>query len=1696
MIRTLLLGTVLLLGYVSRAQTYGNEWIDLGKRYWSFKVEREGVFRIDSTALANAGFPVATVDPRHLQVFGREEQVPIHVEGDTDGVFNSADFIEFYAKGNDGWLDSALWESPEYISNPYISQINDTIRYFLTWDPGPGLKSRVVDHVQADYTSLPAHPWFFCEARHWSINYYGIGQRSVVGASTSRLGTGEGHVRRAMANGTSTSYTAGVPTARPLITPEAPPARITSTFVGLNSASKDQCPDHHVVVSAGVADQVFLDTIYQGYSVIKYDFEAPAAAVVHGFTPVKYSVPHDLTPCGPMSEDYPDWLGVATTRILYPRVWRMNNQLNFHMYIPQVDGQAYANVKCSEVGSGYFYVLEDTVKRSRLAPNPTGPRSNIPLRPDGEDTHVFFTNENGIAAIDRLQPVNGTGYFRDLLATPFDSALIIVTHASLLEASQEYAASRAMSTVAPSNPYVVDVAELYMQHGGGVFRHPLAIRRFMQRLHDLATVPPKALFLVGKSVQAPRVEGDPGHRVDTLAARQCLVPTMGYPCSDVLFTLGISGDPTDLTIPVGRLAARTPQQVLDYRDKLEGLEAQQPAAWMKDVLHFRGGSTPAEVLMFNSALDSYKDEVEDTLFMGRVIKFQKQGDQPITGAPADSVRSFIENGVTLMTFFAHAFGENFDITISEPDLYEWSDRFPVMLGNSCYTGNIHKYTGVSASERFVLGDGVGAIAFLSSVDLGLAQYLTPFTRDFYKSFCEVNYGRGIGEHLRYATAQQLMWGGDQDINLLNNVQTFTLHGDPTVVMNSPPLPDLEVRDADVRVIPDVVTAELDSFQVRVIIRNIGRGTHAPFTVAIDRSQVNSAAPAFTYLGQLALQHYQDTITFTLPVIGNGFGPGLNDLRVRVDMAPDVIVESDDVMNNRAGALLQIISGELIPVYPYDLSVVPNVAPHLRASTGDPFAPARNYLFQIDTTDTFDSPAMEQTSVNAPGGVIEWQPASIYDLNASNDSLVFYWRTTLDSAGSGLFNWRQQSFQYIPGKRGWGQAHFLQFKPNRFDLLQYDLPGREFEFFSGTKEISVSLTGNSPFDCQWSVDLEPQEYAGCTSAPALHVGVVDPVGFTTWQSLYQGVGRSFGNLNINGACRQRNERYFIFNQRVPAQMDSLADMLNNDIPDGHFVVVYTYLRLDRDTVQQTAAWSALAAAGAESLTNGTVQDSVPYILLFRKGDPSSAIEKWGDSPTASIDTAMQIVINARTASMGAPRAGVMEHWEELSWYAEPGEPSDSLSVSLSGFNATSPVAQPLITFHGSSGAVTPLDPLASAQLYPYLRLDARFSSQQVLGPRPLQLKRWHLLGSPVPECAIDPPSGFHTYLDGIFQGEQASAMVAIRNIGDLPMDSLLVAAWAVGADNQRHLVHYRRNGPLPVGAVLQDTVRFSTTALGGPTALVIEANPLDSITDTYDQPEQFHGNNVATIRFNTVADRIQPVLDVTFDGIHILNGDIVSARPEIEMMLDDENPVLLMDSPADTACFKVFLTRPDGQMEIVPFVRNGQEIMRFLPAGGDDNICRIKYQGRFEQDGKYKLLITAKDKSSNASSTRDHTVEFEVINRPTITEVLNYPNPFTTSTRFVFTLTGHERPTALRIQIMTVTGRVVREIAMHELGDLRVGRNITDYAWDGTDQFGDKLARGVYLYRVMAQLNGQDIEYRETAAGSLFTKGFGKMYLLR
>jgi hypothetical protein len=274
-------------------------------------------------------------------------------------------------------------------------------------------------------------------------------------------------------------------------------------------------------------------------------------------------------------------------------------------------------------------------------------------------------------------------------------------------------------------------------------------------------------------------------------------------------------------------------------------------------------------------------------------------------------------------------------------------------------------------------------------------------------------------------------------------------------------------------------------------------------------------------------------------------------------------------------------------------------------------------------------------------------------------------------------------------------------------------------------------------------------------------------------------------------------------------------------------------------------------------------------------------------------------------------------------------------------------------------------------------------------------------------------------------------------------------------------------------------------------LWLEANPYNA----WHQIEQYHFNNFAHLNLQVNRDVVNPILDVTFDGVHILDGDIVSGKPHILVKLHDENKFLALN---DTSKFAFYLTTPSHTQMPVYFFNSAlqTEQLRFTPAVLPKNSCRIEWDPEFSEDGKYTLIVEGRDRSDNESGIINYKITFEVINRSTITNVMNYPNPFSTSTRFVFTLTGSVVPDDFKIQIMTVTGKVVREIMRNDLGNLHVGRNITNYAWDGTDEYGDRLGNGLYLYRVMTRINGQEIEKRETSADSFFHNGFGKMYLMR
>ncbi|MBP6091068.1 MAG: type IX secretion system sortase PorU [Crocinitomicaceae bacterium] len=110
-------------------------------------------------------------------------------------------------------------------------------------------------------------------------------------------------------------------------------------------------------------------------------------------------------------------------------------------------------------------------------------------------------------------------------------------------------------------------------------------------------------------------------------------------------------------------------------------------------------------------------------------------------------------------------------------------------------------------------------------------------------------------------------------------------------------------------------------------------------------------------------------------------------------------------------------------------------------------------------------------------------------------------------------------------------------------------------------------------------------------------------------------------------------------------------------------------------------------------------------------------------------------------------------------------------------------------------------------------------------------------------------------------------------------------------------------------------------------------------------------------------------------------------------------------------------------------------------------------------GKHTLKFKAWDVNNNSSSAQlDFTVN--ATESMALDHVLNYPNPFTTNTSFYFEHNQAADELDVMIQVFTISGKLVKTI---QTGVKTDGFRSQGIAWDGLDDFGDQLARGVYIY---------------------------------
>lgn len=1744
----LLLFSTIINWSVSYSQTFGNEWINYNQSYYSLKIVNDGVYRIYTADLIDAGIPVASIASENFQLFGREKEVPLHIVDGGDSSMDSADYILFFAQRNDGWLDSTIYLNPTTLASPGLSLYNDTIQYFLTWNNSTS-NLRYTVETDVDFASYTPATHFLSFVKQSYTGEYYEGQRSSdISSSFYKPGEGWGNFK---ANGVPNGYTGTYSILNPFRY-DGPDAA-NAEFLALCVSASNAPPlvsigfNHHLRLRIGNGQAVIRDTLYFGYDQIKTTATLPPTELGASATLFYFDILDDL------NVDT-DFQALTYYQLKYARQPNFGgvSQLLFGVKNSQSESKIRLDITSAGYSDPIVFVHGDTPRMIPFIPNGSDHSMLIPNSVSGVEQSVVYSNYSQVGSVS-LSPVNGTGIFTDFSNLPgaLDSALLMVYHKSLENGVTNYALYRESMAGGSYNVITANVEELYQQFGGGIEKHINGIRRFAHYMDFNSNQKPSGLFLIGKGIREANLNSftsdGPGTRFNASRFQQSLIPAFGHPSSDIAITAGLDGsyDWAPL-LPTGRISVRSDSELLGYLDKVIEYEAAQDSTdiydtpnkdWQKHVIHFAGGTSVQEQNSFQTKMNILGNIISNEHFGGSVTKVYKTDSNPLDPTILSSVTDRIENGVSLMSYLGHASATSsgFEVNLDEPINWNNAGKYPVMLVNSCYNGNIFQLSN-SKSEQFVQQAGYGAIAYIASVHLGEANNLAEYSAELYRNFTSFDYGGTLGSQMQ-KTIQSMDVPGASDLMEATCAQ-MTLNGDPMLRLNWHTKPEIELLPERVSFGPTDIDLLTDSIEMKVVLRNLGKSVVNQFFLEVRRDFPQTTIDS-VYSFLIPELHYTDTFSVKFP-LQSSIALGINTFTITADIPSFVTEVYDEINNNQITKSLFIDIDGILPVIPYDFAVVPIDSVTVKASTINPIADFNTYRFELDTTDLFNSPMHRFAMVSGFGGVKEVNPSQWFNVSSGmpsplvcEDSVVYFWRVAIEAP---VHDWREFSFQYIPGKEGWGQDHFFQFKKNNFAGIKYDRPTRSREFAPNIKSLfcraltGISLENHWNFEGEGLNDFNFGMGTGVNPnnfylTPKFCVAVIDPNTLVPWYTRYTGpnslpgglfgylgqnLNHNFGNNNDDlnswyhshpNPARRRPMNIFEFAQNDTTRLNSFQNFILNEVPDSHYILIYT------PRIAEFSTWAALDSSDMFGLFQGLGSDSIyagrpnlPFIFFCKKGDPNSVVEAFVQNPTGEVSVNIELVGKFYNGTETSTKIGPAASWGNVYWKQDPLEDPtlDSTNLRVTGYNLSGSPLLTIDTLFTRNDSIIDLNALFDASLYPYITLKARYDD--TLTFTPAQVDRWHVLYQPLPEAAID-GTNLYTFShpsDTLEAGQTFDFAVDVKNIYSVDMDSLLVNYWVEDENQVIHTLAYERQGPLLVGQTLRDTITVSTAGLSGLNLFHMEVNPyVNGSLFITDQPEQEHFNNVLQLPFYVNPDDIHPILDVTFNGRHILNGDIVDPSSEILITLKDDNEFLIMDDVSDTTHFGIYLTDPSGIQTRIPFVDgSGNTVMQWIPAEPQHKRFKIIWPSELIQDGKYTLFVQGTDKSGNLSGDFDYTVSFEVIHEASITNMMNYPNPFSTSTRFVFTLTGSEAPDEILIQIMTVSGRVVREITEDELGQIYIGRNITEYAWDGTDEFGDPLANGVYLYRVKTELNGESIEHRESEADTHFTKGFGKMYLMR
>lgn len=795
-------------------------------------VSRDGIYRLSGSFLLDpnggAAPGLAGADPRQFKIMSRGIEVPIRVEGESDGVFDPGDFIEFYGQRLDG-PETLLNYDLGLLPNIYqYDDYGDLNVYWLSVDAA-GTRQRIPSRSAPPSGSDPLEPDFQDTLVFEVDNLYQPTGPADPFLMTPRLNSNGGSVA---ADPNNCSFTnTGIPNQPggvylgPDITDPNDPNYCAICRVTVPSANPAAASPATVTLSMrGTTDDTGANPDHLAVMEINGD---PSLYSVNCwdrnvFTSQSVQVPHSqLTATLDIRVEQPglaatagnEQLLVDRAEVTYRRLFEVVDD-GLRFTIPDASRRiAVAGLSTSDANQ--VTVLEITETQAPAA-NLGGPDVIMPVLVTGGTfsggagnfTLTFNNDDDPNSVADRAYHVAGPGSGGFLLpdavvedvpstlADPTNEAdVIVIGDATLMDLSPSSPFMQYWSHRTSVDGYVVEFAsddDIYDEFGFGI-EHPEAFRRFLNYAYDNwkgpgldpNRPPPAFVTLVGDTTADPKNNLGRSDWVNLLPAFMMYQESaiLGFYASDNVIAAFRGADQL-ADAHLGRISVATAAEADTVFSKLLAYETPPGGSWIgKGLFITDRGTAPGE----SSEFERITDVVVDGYWQPQppMSATKLYYDDPAFGGgtmPAafkDAMRSEMDGGVTMMHYTGHgAFsiygGTHILWRSSDVDsLAPTSGKYFFSINENCLSGGFHFIADDALSEAFLKAPDKGAVAFFAPAGLSFAFVGEVINDQIYGDMFGPSKVRRFGQLI--SNVRSLLSG----LGSIIDVQSYTLIGDPT-----------------------------------------------------------------------------------------------------------------------------------------------------------------------------------------------------------------------------------------------------------------------------------------------------------------------------------------------------------------------------------------------------------------------------------------------------------------------------------------------------------------------------------------------------------------------------------------------------------------------------------------------------------------------------------------------------------------------------------------------------------------------------------------------------------------------------------------------------------------------------------------------------------------------------------------------------